>query len=243
MIIQPPIYWLPRTGQTTSYPNGDDTDRDDGHYQAGAPITTRFVDNGNGTVSDRVTGLQWVQQPELLVLGGTGDAVGKGNWADATEYAAGDVVNDGGVMYQCILGHTGDGAGNNQPSKPDAAHWVLDPWTADAVDPLDAPDTMAWLAAIANCEALDYAGFTDWRLPNILELCSLHNPDKVASPPIDLTMFPNTIRDKYCTSTTYKSSTTYSYRVNFANKYLDASITTKVTEAYLRPVRGGRING
>ena len=56
--IDTPRLWLPRTGQTTSYAVGDD-----GYFQPGNPRKTRFVDNGNGTISDRATGLMWVQDP------------------------------------------------------------------------------------------------------------------------------------------------------------------------------------
>jgi uncharacterized repeat protein (TIGR01451 family) len=45
------------TGQTTSYAAGDD-----GTYQAGAPWPDpRFTDNGDGTLTDELTGLTWAQ--------------------------------------------------------------------------------------------------------------------------------------------------------------------------------------
>lgn len=63
-------YGLPVTGQTTVYRAGDD-----GHFQCGLDPATppalrqrlgsgryssaRFVDNGDGTVTDNVTGLMW----------------------------------------------------------------------------------------------------------------------------------------------------------------------------------------
>jgi hypothetical protein len=47
---------------------------DDGSIQAGVPLTyPRFVDNGNGTVTDTVTGLVWLKQANCL----------SGNWAEA----------------------------------------------------------------------------------------------------------------------------------------------------------------
>ena len=48
---------VPRTGQTTSYATGDD-----GELQKGTtwPVA-RFTDNGDGTVTDRATGLTWQQ--------------------------------------------------------------------------------------------------------------------------------------------------------------------------------------
>jgi hypothetical protein len=110
------LYGLPPTAQTTIYRAGDD-----GHFETGLPDgttaalvqlfgdpdeATRFVDNGDGTVTDHATGLMWVKDPQ------------------------------------------------NGPGSP-----------------FDA--TMDWDDAIDNCLALSYAGHTDWRLPNINELCSI----------------------------------------------------------------------
>ena len=48
---------VPRTGQTTSFAPGDD-----GSIQAGVPFPTpRFLDRGNGTVEDQLTGLIWLK--------------------------------------------------------------------------------------------------------------------------------------------------------------------------------------
>jgi hypothetical protein len=47
---------------------------DDGSVLAGVPLTyPRFVDNGNGTVTDTVTGLMWLKEANCL----------SGSWADA----------------------------------------------------------------------------------------------------------------------------------------------------------------
>ncbi|CAE6935452.1 Protein of unknown function (DUF1566) [Vibrio sp. B1REV9] len=48
-----------------------------------------------------------------------------------------------------------------------------------------------WLDSIEYCENLDYAGYNDWRLPNIKELVSIVNYNKT-SPAIDEEFFPNT---------------------------------------------------
>ncbi len=51
-----------KTGQTTSYRNGDD-----GQYEAGVEWSNpRFTDNGDGTVLDTMTGLEWIQAPHNL---------------------------------------------------------------------------------------------------------------------------------------------------------------------------------
>jgi len=51
-----------KTGQTISFALGDD-----GFYQAGTPVPSpRFTDNGNGTVSDNLTGLTWLKNASCL---------------------------------------------------------------------------------------------------------------------------------------------------------------------------------
>ena len=63
-----------RTGQTTSIVTGDD-----GDIQAGVKFPVpRFTVNGDGTVTDNLTGLIWLQDA------GCG---GSGSWADAVAFA------------------------------------------------------------------------------------------------------------------------------------------------------------
>lgn len=56
------LFGLPKTGQTTSYQSGDDGDLEKGYPRTG----TRFVDKGDGTITDNATGLQWVKDPSQL---------------------------------------------------------------------------------------------------------------------------------------------------------------------------------
>jgi hypothetical protein len=66
---------LPRTGQTTPYAGGDD-----GNLQEGVVWPSpRFTDNGDGTVTDNLTGLMWAKD---------GDLGGTKNWADALTYVS-----------------------------------------------------------------------------------------------------------------------------------------------------------
>jgi len=75
------LFGLPKTGQTAVYQAGDD-----GTYKKGYPKTgTRFVDNGDGTITDKATGLMWVQD-------GTGAGCNNGatlTWNNAIDWAEG----------------------------------------------------------------------------------------------------------------------------------------------------------
>ena len=76
---QVPVF---KTGQTTSYLTGDD-----GDLQAGREWPSpRFTDNGDGTITDHMTGLMWQQDPDENVK----------TWADALTYAAGSTLGDYG---------------------------------------------------------------------------------------------------------------------------------------------------
>ena len=56
---------VPRTGQTTSYATGDDGDLQKGV----AWPNPRFEDNGNGTVTDNLTGLIWLANANANCIG------------------------------------------------------------------------------------------------------------------------------------------------------------------------------
>lgn len=76
---------VPKTGQTTVYAAGDD-----GALQKGvASPTPRFIDNGNGTVTDKLTGLIWMKNANCF-----GE---KKNWADALSAAATVANGTGGL--------------------------------------------------------------------------------------------------------------------------------------------------
>lgn len=160
-----------RTGQTINYVAGDD-----GDFRAGvAWPEPRFVDNGDGTVTDKLTGLMW-----------TKDA----------DFAGG---------------------------------------------------TRAWNAAVDFCENLDFAGYTDWRLPNLRELWSLINAGWF-DPALSDTSgtgqwsendpFINVVSGFYWTSTTSPPDTSIAWRLT-----LQTGGTRRSNKLYsypVWPVRGGR---
>ena len=247
--------FLPRTGQTTSYRVGDN-----GYFQAGNPRATRFVDNGNGTISDRHTGLTWVKQPELIIPGAVGvHSTNQIQRARATwkvppddglgDYIAGDlVVGDGApdaLFYVCILGHTAHA--DYEP--PNATYWRETVWTASAAN-LTTPATMAWNDAIDYCLGakwdavneggaigLNYAGYDDWRLSNSNEFINLPLVSG-SSWAVSNTQFPNMkagghwLSDAFSADESDNSVTSYQFKYVIA--YAIASLY------YVRPVRGGR---
>jgi hypothetical protein len=157
---------LPKTGQIISGRAGDD-----GDYQAGSKANPRFVDNGDGTISDRVTRLMWVKD--------------------------------------------GNSAGCNNGS------------------PLN------WNNAIDFAVALNYAGHTDWRMPNIKELMSIVDyglgGDGIV-PAINATFFPNTVMDAYWSSTLYAAvPDDLAWGVSFGDG--DVFVDYRYVDYYVRPCR------
>ena len=158
------LFGLPKTGQTVEYQSGDD-----GTYEKGYPKTgARFVDNGDGTITDKATGLMWAKD--------------------------------------------GNGAGCNNGS------------------------TLAWAAAITFAEGLSFAGYSDWRLPNVKELMSIADYSR-SSPTID-PLFTNTPSGNYWSSTTVADYTDGAWGVGFNDGSVDD--VSKGFDYYVRPVRGGQ---
>jgi hypothetical protein len=255
---------LPKSGQTTSY-----QDYDDGYYEKGSASSPQFVDNGDGTISDKITGLMWVKTVSKIIPGASvrsdnQTVTAKGDWATSTVYAVGDVVRDAAgtqadgtgaisaataanpcvitvdslqgvttgelVLINDIVGDMGTTVlnGNRYYVKVSlSAPWTMtlytnnslsttvdttgktytsggttkeckfyvvttahtsgdlatdiftdslreSVWTASAAS-LTSHRRPNWSTAITNCEALVYAGYSDWRLPNYKELMSILN--------------------------------------------------------------------
>lgn len=93
-----------------------------------------------------------------------------------------------------------------------------------------------WGGALIYADGLTFAGFSDWRLPNVLELLSIVHFGKNA-PTIDETLFPNTISDAYWTSTVYHIINTYAWAVRFEAGFHSTKLRTD--SFYTRCVRKG----
>ena len=94
-----------------------------------------------------------------------------------------------------------------------------------------------WSFAVTYAEALTFAGFTDWRLPNVKELMSIVNYSKTLSS-IDEPPFSNTGSNIFWTSTTYRQLTTSAWRIAFTFGSVAANAKSDPFGS-LRCVRGG----
>jgi hypothetical protein len=73
---------VPKTGQTSQY----DGENDDGYLEEGVSWPTpRFTDNGDGTLTDNLTGLMWDQD---------GNQFGARTWAQAFDDIAGHTAGN-----------------------------------------------------------------------------------------------------------------------------------------------------
>lgn len=96
--------------------------------------------------------------------------------------------------------------------------------------------TYVWTSALSQCETLTFAGYSDWRLPNMKELISILNYANL-NPSINITYFPSTINGFYWSGTTYVGSTPNAWYVYFADGGVTNSL--KVNTYYARCVRAG----
>ncbi|MFH1748836.1 MAG: DUF1566 domain-containing protein [Planctomycetota bacterium] len=178
---------LAATGQTTSYASGDDGETQEGQWLTSA---TRFVDNGDGTITDQLTGLMWLQDASCLATHG--------------------------------------------------AQWENDGWDDGWVPWLPA---LAFIGQInSGTAAACGAGYTDWRVPNVVELESLVNAGE-AEPYNWLIAagFLNVENNDYWTATTDPAATaTFAYVVNFedgsVSRLGNKATTPGITSVW--PVRG-----
>jgi len=233
-----PTYWAVLSGA-------------DGDYQDGTPIDgeSRRQINADGTITDHVLGIDFPINPATMdVVNGTGAATPQGAWAGApATYAKGQMVSEGGVAYiakQAV-------PVNIQPGVTEgwAAYWGATGWATDAAA---APTHVGrtWPGAVAACEALNWNGSADWRLPNIFTLMQLFtnweaSSGSVGNPVTKPRLFPGIPASSYWWSSNRAPSAPMSYAQYFDARYVQvqrAAMTTATDLAYpVRPAANARI--
>jgi len=99
--------------------------------------------------------------------------------------------------------------------------------------------SMSWSAAIAYCEALNYGGQTDWRLPNRNELNSLIDSSNY-SPALPLGHpFVGVQNYHYWSGTSYVGNTGDAWCVGIGTGYV-FNYSKPTNTYYVWPVRGGQ---
>ncbi len=101
--------------------------------------------------------------------------------------------------------------------------------------------TINWANGIAYATGLDFAGFDDWRMPNVKELISIVEYDAAlsvgADPLIQEPPFSSTMREDYWTSTALVYDPTRAQCAHFGQGNIGWSFKTSLE--YLRCVRKG----
>lgn len=99
-----------------------------------------------------------------------------------------------------------------------------------------------WNSAVPDCASLSFAGYTDWRLPNVKELQSIIDYEtSIGTPCINTTSFPHTKQTLYWSSTTYYAAlgVNWAWCASFANGGVVALLKSTQNDACFRAVRGG----
>ena len=102
------------------------------------------------------------------------------------------------------------------------------------------PLTYNWDNALAYCNALTLATFSNWRLPNVKELHSLLDVTKTTVPNINTSYFSDTQTGDYWTSTTLNGTPVMAWYVKFnisSSGFVMTSPLSKTNGIYVRCVR------
>jgi hypothetical protein len=99
-----------------------------------------------------------------------------------------------------------------------------------------ATDTEAFIKATNDVQ---FGGFSNWRLPTVMELSSLVNSSiPYPGSTIDTDWFPRTVSFHYWSSTTDAAMTSWVWRVSFGNGSVGHG--SKASSSYVRAVRSGQ---
>jgi Protein of unknown function (DUF1566) len=179
--------------------------------------TLRFVDNGDGTVSDRQTGLQWEKKTGTvgaIVLCDTTTCSDPHDVNNAYRWSSSGSAPDGGAFTSFLATLNGGATGVGNCASSDG-----------------------------SSQTGGFVNHCDWRLPTVAELRTIllaQFPSCGTSPCIDATFGP-TGDSHYWSSTTTALSVTAAFSVRFDNGNFTA--VEKTTFFRVRAVRGGIVTG
>ena len=229
---------LPKTQKTLVWQIGDDADND-----AGNKVDPRFIDNGDGIITDRATGLQWPANITEIIPGAPGVTPDNrinswdGAWTPGTPYLKGACVEDliGGGFYVCAVNHISGIVDLLTDLAAHPTYWRLTPFTSSAL--LGGAQTFAdWASAIDFCRLLAYFNKQDWRMANVNEIMTIMQWC-LAMPFFDPLYFTYT-PGPYWSSDTDEGFPAAAYQFDFTVKTIWTA--NKVDTKYFIPVRGGK---
>ncbi len=96
--------------------------------------------------------------------------------------------------------------------------------------------SQVWNDAVSYCDALDWGGYTDWRLPDVKELYSIVDTRRTF-PSTDPAAFPQTPLSYFWSSSSYAADPSSAWGVAFDNGYVGN--VDKDNGKYVRCVRSG----
>jgi hypothetical protein len=96
---------------------------------------------------------------------------------------------------------------------------------------------LSWESALQHAAASTFAGFDDWRLPNIKELMSLAE-DQCATPSIKTLVFPNTPADLHWSATPYANDSSVTWYADFDTGFANYRNSSRGNTYVVRLVRG-----